>query len=62
MIVQAAKPMAQNEFRALVKKKAIQYLKSHWETTRREDGVHSHYLATFDVATLQRPALKQANI
>jgi hypothetical protein len=62
MNVQAAKSMAQNEFRALVEKKAIQYLKSHWEKTRREDGVHSYYLATFDVGTLRRPALKQANI
>jgi hypothetical protein len=50
--VQTAKPMAQNEFRALVDKQAIQYLKSHWEKTRREDGVHSRYLATFDVGTL----------
>jgi hypothetical protein len=50
--VQTAKPMAQNEFRALVDIQAILYPKTHWEKTRREDGVHSRYLATFDMGTL----------
>jgi hypothetical protein len=37
----ALKSMAQNELRALEEKNANQYLKSHWEKTRRADGVQS---------------------
>jgi hypothetical protein len=59
--IDAETAMTQNEFRALVEKKAVQYLKSHWEKTRREDGVHSRYLAAFGVGPLTetRPPPKE---